>query len=160
LAAMALHRCKPARPQRAGTFTKPSCHARNPWNVCADRKCGHRNFASGRSAGFAFGAPPPRAGHLALLAQPDRGRPSKWSRFNRVPTTMRPPFEQPEAKDDTLSSRSSAALSASTASHRVCPGFLPLFGKLHPKLHRVPRGTCESVCVRPSARRASAGQRF
>src|SRR5262249_35265490 len=45
---------------------------------------------------------------LALLAQPDRGRPSKWSRFNRVPTTMRPPFEQPEAKDDTLSSRSSA----------------------------------------------------
>jgi hypothetical protein len=56
--------------------------------------------------------------------------------------------------------QSAAALSASTDSHRVCPGFLPLFGKLHPKLHRVPRRTCESVCVRPSARRASAGQGF
>ena len=49
------------RSQGAGTFTKPSCHGSNPWNICADHKCGHRNFASGRSAGFAFGAPPPRS---------------------------------------------------------------------------------------------------
>jgi hypothetical protein len=32
---------------------------------------------------------------------------------------------------------------------------LPLFGKLHPKLHRVHGGSCESACIRPRARRAS-----
>jgi hypothetical protein len=55
-----------------------------------------------------------------------------------------------------------AALSAAgpaANSHRVCPRFLPLFGQLRPKLHRVHRGSCESVCVRPSAGR-HAGQGF
>jgi hypothetical protein len=36
---------------------------------------------------------------------------------------------------------------ADANSHTTCPGFLPLFGQLHPKLHGVHRGPC---CARPA----------
>jgi hypothetical protein len=39
------------------------------------------------------------------------------------------------------------ALSVDANSHRVRPGFLPLFGQLQPKLHRVHRGPAEASAL-------------
>src|SRR5262249_48592944 len=56
--------------------------------------------------------------------------------------------------------RAYSATALSAKADRVGPSFLPLFDHLHPKLHRVHRGSRESACIRPGARRTSAGQGF